>query len=105
MQLPATATLQEAATLAAGLPAEVSEGSGVLRVEAAALQHFDSSTIALLMQARRLATAAGRGFEVVGLPPKLTELAQLYGVADLLGDSALAPAGAAGLAAGPAAAP
>jgi phospholipid transport system transporter-binding protein len=89
MQLPATATLQEVAALAAGLPAEVADcvksGSGVLRVDAAALQHFDSSTIALLMQARRLATAAGRGFEVVGMPPKLAELARLYGVADLLG--------------------
>jgi len=89
MQLPATATLQQAAQLAAALPAAVAAGSGVMRVDAAALTHFDTSAIALLMQARRLAHAAGRSFEVVGAPPKLLELMQLYGVDGLL---PLAPA-------------
>ncbi len=36
------------------------------------------------MQARRLAVAQGRGFEVVGAPAKLAELARLYGVEELL---------------------
>lgn len=84
MQLPATATLELAAELAATLPAEVASGGGVLRVDASALQAYDSSTIALLLQARRLAQAAGRGFEVVGAPAKLVELARLYGVEELL---------------------
>ncbi len=84
MQLPATATLEQAAALAATLPAAVAGGSGVLRVDASALTSFDSSTIALLMQARRLAQAAGRGFEVAGAPAKLSELARLYGVDGLL---------------------
>jgi phospholipid transport system transporter-binding protein len=84
MQLPATATLEQAAALAATLPAAVAGGSGVLRVDASALTAFDSSTIALLMQARRLAQAAGRGFEVAGAPAKLSELARLYGVDGLL---------------------
>ncbi len=84
MQLPATATLDQASALAATLPAAVASGSGVLRVDASALTEFDSSAIALLMQARRLAQAAGRGFEVAGAPPKLTELARLYGVDGLL---------------------
>ncbi len=84
MQLPATATLEQAAELATTLPAEVAGGAGVLRVDAVALQAYDSSTIALLLQARRLAQAAGRGFEVVGAPAKLVELARLYGVEELL---------------------
>ena len=39
-------------------PAQVAEGSGVLRVDASALTAFDSSTIALMLQAQRLAQAA-----------------------------------------------
>jgi phospholipid transport system transporter-binding protein len=84
LQLPAAATLEHAAELALTLPAAVAGGSGPLRVDAAALTAFDTSTIALLMQARRLASAAGRGFEVVGAPAKLAELARLYGVEELL---------------------
>jgi phospholipid transport system transporter-binding protein len=89
MQLPETATIDETAGLALALPAAVATGSGPVRVDAGALQAFDTSAIALLLQARRLAQAAGRGFEVVGAPPKLAELARLYGVEALL---SLAPA-------------
>ena len=90
MQLPATATLEEAAALAAGLPRALLESSGVMRVDASALRAFDSSTLALLLQAQRLAQAAGRGFEVTGMPAQLVDLARLYGVDSLL---ALSPAG------------
>ncbi|MCW5610390.1 MAG: STAS domain-containing protein [Rubrivivax sp.] len=84
MKLPATATLDETAALAQALPAEIAAGSGTLTVDASALATFDSSAIALLLQARRLAQAAGRGFAVHGAPPKLAELATLYGVVELL---------------------
>ena len=84
MQLPSTATLDQAAALAETLPQAVASGSGVLRVDASALVSFDSSTIALLLQAQRLAQAGGRGFEVVSAPAKLVELARLYGVDHLL---------------------
>lgn len=87
MQLPAKATLNEAAALAASLPQALAGSAGVFRVDASLMQEVDSSTIALLLQAQRLAQAAGRGFEVTGLPPKLLALASLYGV-----DSLLAPA-------------
>ena len=92
MNLPATVTLNEAAALAATLPEVVAAGSGVLQMDASALTAFDSATIALLMQAQRLARAAGRDFVVVNMPPKLVELASLYGVDDLL---ALSPGAAA----------
>ena len=84
MQLPATATLHEAAALAAALPAAVASDQGALHIDAHALQALDSSTIALLLQARRLAQAAGRTLVVDGAPPKLRALAQLYGVDGLL---------------------
>lgn len=84
MKLPANATLEHAAELAAGLTAEVAKVSSVLTVDASALTAYDSSTIALLLQARRVAEAAGRGFAVTGAPPQLVELARLYGVDGLL---------------------
>jgi phospholipid transport system transporter-binding protein len=87
MKLPAQATLEQAAALAATLPAAVAEATGVLRIDASALTSFDSSTIALLMQARRLAQAAGRGFAVDQLPAQLAQLARLYGVEELLSSS------------------
>ena len=90
MQLPATVTLDEAAALAAALPADLSKGSGMLSVDASALKAFDSSTLALLLQARRLAQAAGRPIEVSGLPEPLLALARLYGIDGLLSSSASA---------------
>jgi phospholipid transport system transporter-binding protein len=88
MKLPDNATLEHAATLAATLPAAVAEvgkaGSGVLHIDASALKTYDSSTIALLMQARRLAQAAGCGFSVDQVPTQLAQLARLYGVEELL---------------------
>ena len=91
MQLPEHATLEQAAALAAQLPQAVAAGSGVLRVDASALKAYDSSTLALLLQAQRLALAAGRGFEVSGLPAQLVDLARLYGVDSLLALSPGAP--------------
>ena len=89
MQLPPDATLQTVAELAATLPAAMADGSGLFTVDASALTDYDTATIALLMQARRVAQAAGRGFCVQGAPAQLQELAALYGVEELL---ALAPA-------------
>ncbi len=54
-------------------------------IEAAALTHFDSSALALLLQARREAVRQQRPFEVRGAPNRLVVLAHLYGVKDLLG--------------------
>lgn len=91
MQLPAKATLEQAAALAAELPQALAGSSGVFQVDASAVREVDSSTIALLLQAQRLAQAAGRGFEVTGLPPKLLALASLYGVDSLLAPSVERP--------------
>jgi len=53
-------------------------------VDASALAQFDSSALAVLLECRREANTLGRGFAVKGLPPRLRELASLYGVAGLL---------------------
>lgn len=84
MQLPAKATLAEADTLLAALRAALPAGGGTLRIDAAPLQHFDTSLVAVLLHARRAAQAAGGAIEIVGAPPKLADLARLYGVESLL---------------------
>ena len=53
-------------------------------VEAAALTHFDSSALAVLLECRREALAQGKSFSVRELPADLRKLAGLYGVAALL---------------------
>jgi phospholipid transport system transporter-binding protein len=52
--------------------------------DASALQHFDSSALAVLLECRREALALGKSFSVSRLPERLRELAALYGVAELL---------------------
>lgn len=78
LQLPPNATLDEACSLLATLV------PGTEVVDASALKTFDTSLIALLLEARRRAEASGQTFAVAGAPPKLLELAQLYGVDELL---------------------
>ena len=52
--------------------------------DAARLEHFDSSALAVLLACRREALAAGKTFGVVNMPDKLRQLAMVYGVSDLL---------------------
>ncbi len=91
MQLPAVATLAEASALARSaeqaLMQGVAEGGerAPLCIDAVELRSFDTSLLAVLLQARRLALGAGCGFEVTSVPEKLAQLAQLYGVTELLG--------------------
>ena len=53
-------------------------------VDAAALERFDSSALAVLLEGRREALALGMTFCVTGMPPRLRALATLYGVDALL---------------------
>ena len=83
--LPPRLTHEEAPAcirmLQQGLAAQ--NGSSTV-VDASALEQFDSSALAVLLDCRREATALGRGFAVKGLPVRLRELGSLYGVAALL---------------------
>jgi phospholipid transport system transporter-binding protein len=56
-------------------------------VNGAALQRFDSSALAVLLELRRQCAAVGKQLTVSGLPKRLSELAGLYGVAPLFPDS------------------
>ena len=81
MKLPPTLTLDQAGAALQALGAEGFDGP----VDASQLCEFDTSALALLLQAKRHALARGQHFEVHGAPPKLQQLAQLYGVEQLLG--------------------
>lgn len=85
MKLPPTLTLDDAAATLETLRADAAVGTGALAIDASALTAFDTGALALLLQAKRQAQAAGRAFEVRAAPPKLQQLAQLYGVHELLG--------------------
>ena len=84
MQLPAKATLAEADALLSALDTALTAGGHSLRIDAAPLQHFDTSLVAVLLHARRAAEAGGGRIEIVGAPQKLADLARLYGVESLL---------------------
>ncbi len=52
--------------------------------DASSMTQFDSSALAVLLECRREALAMGRTFWVQGLPPRLRQLAGLYGIASLI---------------------
>jgi phospholipid transport system transporter-binding protein len=54
-------------------------------LDAAALADFDTSALALLLEARRGSQRRGLGFVVSNPPAKLKQLAVMYGVDGLLG--------------------
>ncbi|NRF66619.1 STAS domain-containing protein [Aquincola sp. S2] len=81
--LPAVLTIAEArATVERLVAALAAENQPVL--DASGLQTLDSAAIAVLLECRRAAQAAGKTLQLVGAPPKLGELARLYGVDGLL---------------------
>ena len=87
VQLPARLTLAEAAQTLASLQeaiARAPQGAAV-ELDAAALADFDTSAIAVLLEARRAALGRGLAFRLLSPPPKLGQLAELYGVHELLG--------------------
>jgi phospholipid transport system transporter-binding protein len=87
--LPQELTHAQASACARMLSQGVSaEQSQLVLVDASALgsqgARFDSSALAVLLECRREALAAGKTLSVRGLPERLRELAGLYGVAELL---------------------
>jgi phospholipid transport system transporter-binding protein len=86
LTLPATATLEQTGALVLELERAIAAlpAGEPLVVDAAAVQAFDTSLVAWLLHARRLAQGAGRGFAISAAPAKLAQLATLYGVASLL---------------------
>ncbi len=91
LKLPATVRLGDAPRLWQGLrasllaeAAQIGNAAGAaLRLNAGELQQFDSAALALLLQAARLCQEQRLRLEVLNAPPKLQELARVYGVAEL----------------------
>lgn len=85
MQLPASASLAQMNELLPLLERALAEaGAGELVIDARALQELDSSTLSLLLRAHRRLKQAGGHLVVRDAPPKLRELARLYGVGEML---------------------
>ena len=82
-QLPAQLTHAQAATVAQQL-GTLAQTQPSLRVDASALQHFDSSALAVLLTGLREAAHHQHALTVSGLPTKALALARVYGVQDLL---------------------
>lgn len=79
------ATLAQARALAAELDAAIGQaGAGGLCLDAAALAEFDTAAVALLLHAQRTAAARALPLFLRAAPPKLHQLARLYGVHSLL---------------------
>jgi len=82
--LPAVLTHESAADFCPSLKPAVLAQSAEVVADARALSEFDSSALAILLECRREALAAGKSFSVQGAPPRLRQLAALYGVAELI---------------------
>ena len=85
LALPALLTHDQATACAQslGLGIRAEQGDNVV-VDASVLEKFDSSALAVLLQCRRDSVASGKSFAVTGQPIKLRELANLYGIGELL---------------------
>ena len=82
-QLPAQLTHAQAATVAQEL-GSLARTQPSLRVDASALQQFDSSALAVLLTGLREAAKQHNALTVSGLPDKALALARVYGVQALL---------------------
>ena len=60
------------------------EQGATVVVHAGALQRFDSSALAVLLECGREAQAQGKRIAMASMPSRLADLARLYGVAELL---------------------
>ncbi|MCK6425686.1 MAG: STAS domain-containing protein [Burkholderiaceae bacterium] len=63
-------------------------------VDVAPLRQFDSSALVVLLGLRRHADARGQVCRLTGVPPRLGQLAQVYGVRELLALDAASPSAA-----------
>ncbi len=81
LRLPERLTLDDATATQRMLEQALRrETDAVVVADASGLQRFDSVALAVLLECRRLAEAAGKGFAVRRPPAKLVDLARLYGV-------------------------
>jgi len=82
--LPAQLTHAQAPACARMLAQALRAEPQQVVADASALEDFDSSALAVLLECRREALAQGKSFAVAHLPARLRELASVYGVSELL---------------------
>lgn len=91
LDLPAVLTHAVASDFVISMAKDVAGGHGGIVVDASGLEQFDSSALAVLLECRRLALAAGRDFSVSHAPARLLQLAGVYGVEVLIPAAQTAP--------------
>ena len=84
LKLPAVLTHAVASGFFHTVEKEVASLLKEVVVDASALQQFDSSALAILLECRRQALAAGKTFSVQDAPDRLLQLAGVYGVSALI---------------------
>jgi phospholipid transport system transporter-binding protein len=84
--LPPSLTLRDSPAVLESLRAAfAADAEPTWRIDAAPVVQLDTSALAVLLECARMAAAGQRKLEIVGVPPRLGDLAQLYGVDELLG--------------------
>lgn len=99
LKLPPRVRMDDASAVWSALSASLrAEGAQVrsaagaeVQVSAAELQQFDSAALSVLLSAARLCASEGVQLRVQQVPPKLQELARVYGVSELLWPELTAP--------------
>jgi phospholipid transport system transporter-binding protein len=87
LALPAVLTHDQAGACLVHLAAGISIGPRQVVLDAHALQDFDSSALAVLLELRRACLRLGKQLHIEGAPERLMHLAALYGVRALLESS------------------
>ncbi len=72
------------ACLAALLKGMREQPGSTVVLDATPLTRFDSAALAVLLEVQRQATTLGKQLSIHGLPARLSDLAALYGIAELL---------------------
>jgi phospholipid transport system transporter-binding protein len=85
LALPQELTQSQAmACLAALLKGMREQSELAVVLDATPLVRFDSAALAVLLELQRQATTLGKRLTIRGLPGRLSDLAALYGIAELL---------------------
>jgi phospholipid transport system transporter-binding protein len=88
--LPASLTLKDAQAVLESLRQSFAADVGdVWRIDAAPVTQLDTSALAVLLECSRMAVAGKRSLEIVNPPARMSDLAHLYGVDELLGVGAV----------------
>lgn len=85
--LPDVLNLTNARACLRALTGALAQEAADVVVDAGSLKQFDSAALAVLLELRRQTLQMGKVFAVQDQPMHLSDLARLYGIADLLPDA------------------